>query len=616
MRSAGARRILGVMKPKYFSPILESALTTALLYLPIFFTISRFAQSPDGFELVETAVRGGVLHPSGMPLQAWLDRWTVWLFPNSPESVLSYSSFLASLLSAFTICFTLRVLKVSVWAAALATACFAFHPVLWGLSITPEKYALITLTEAAFFLAAVFTLEIGANRRAFWLLTLSLIAALAQHSALLILSPAYALLLFYGVRLKKIRPRDVVTMLGMLFMGTAAFYLSLPLLRTASVWPDWGRIDSVAGIWRHISRADYSYLKLHQDADANLRIMSGLKPFIAQIFGWSWIGPMAIFGLWAARREKILWCLALALIGGLDILELAQMPLLDVDIVMGYQERYQCLLLPILCLLWGLGWLGLEVKLKNKLKPVILGALTISLAYYGWQGWELNSKMNSSLIDGYRNEVGRELPPEAIFYSASDLVGFAGVPTEQGLRFPIKNLFGLEWYRDKTIPDLEPRLKGVIAKLSGENKNLKGLVKQAMAEGFTIAATEATRFLDDKEIMSHAEQIGLVWIFSGKTRALYSDRILHNTLQMCEDLAKVDEELPLNGIYFPREALSAYRFAFMGAGDELQARKWIEAAVGARGLAERLVPGVNPQVWHERCRNYTHALFLALRRTR
>lgn len=604
------------MKPKYFPLILESALVSALLYLPIFFTVSRFAQSPDGFELVETAVRGGVLHPSGMPLQAWLDRWTVWLFSSSPESVLSYSSFFVSLLAAFTICFTLRVLNVSGWAAALATACFAFHPVLWGLSITPEKYALIALAESAFFLAAIFTLKIDAGRRSFWFLTLALIAALAQHSALVILLPAYALLLFYGVRLKKIRPKDLAMTVSTLILGVAAFYISLPLLRTDSAWPDWGRIESLTEIWRHVSRADYSYLKLHQNTDAHLRVTSGLKPFFMQVFGWSWIGPMAILGLWAARREKILWCLVLTMIGGLDVLDLAQMPLLNLGVVNGYQERYQCLLLPVLCLLWGLGWLGLEKRLKGEIKPLVLAVLTISMGYYGWQGWALNSKMNSSLIDGYRTEVGRELPPEAIFYSASDLVGFSGVPTERGLRFPVKNLFGLEWYRDRTIPDLEPRLKEVMAKLSNENKNLSGLVKQAIADGYTIAATEATRFLDDDEIMKHAEQIGLIWLFSANTHELYSDRILHNTLKMCEGLEQVTEELPINGIYFPREALSAYRFAFMGAADMLEARKWIEAATRAREVAGVLSPGVKPKRWHERCHEYTQALFLALRRTR
>ena len=46
-------------------------LVTLVLLAP---TAARSPQTGDGAEIVATALRGGVLHPPGFPLQAWIDR--------------------------------------------------------------------------------------------------------------------------------------------------------------------------------------------------------------------------------------------------------------------------------------------------------------------------------------------------------------------------------------------------------------------------------------------------------------------------------------------------------------------------------------------------------------
>src|SRR6266446_2934856 len=54
-------------------PITSLAAAVAVFAL-LFPTLARTPQNGDGAELILTASRGGVPHPPGFPLQAWLDR--------------------------------------------------------------------------------------------------------------------------------------------------------------------------------------------------------------------------------------------------------------------------------------------------------------------------------------------------------------------------------------------------------------------------------------------------------------------------------------------------------------------------------------------------------------
>src|SRR5207248_1804010 len=100
-------------------------------------------QSGDGAELVRVALQGGVLHPPGFPLQAWLDRVLVALpgLRDRPALAIAALGLLAHAATAGLVVATLGELGAAATGALAGAAAFALFPTVWRLAVEPEVFA-------------------------------------------------------------------------------------------------------------------------------------------------------------------------------------------------------------------------------------------------------------------------------------------------------------------------------------------------------------------------------------------------------------------------------------------------------------------------------------------
>ena len=121
----------------------------------LFPTLARTPQSGDGAEIVTVALRGGVLHPTGFPLQAWIDRALVAIPGIPPALAIAAFGLMAHAAAAALIADALRRLGVASAPRVLAAAAFVLFPSLWTLAVEPEVFALAHLCLAVALWATV-----------------------------------------------------------------------------------------------------------------------------------------------------------------------------------------------------------------------------------------------------------------------------------------------------------------------------------------------------------------------------------------------------------------------------------------------------------------------------
>ena len=202
-------------------------------------------------------MRGGLAHPPGFPLQAWINHLGILLHPEQPARTLSLISLLYHFGALLFLQLTLLRLKLSRAVIVLAAFFFAFYPAVFDQAVQPEKYSLILLLQcAAFFYAAELTEKLNGSLS---LLPLSVITGLAfsQHYVAAATLPLFLSgLVIYGSK-PNAKPR-IRSLVITLFIPLT-FYCSLPLLRTRSIWPDWGFIQSENQVWRYLFSVTHGF---------------------------------------------------------------------------------------------------------------------------------------------------------------------------------------------------------------------------------------------------------------------------------------------------------------------------------------------------------------------
>ncbi len=119
---------------------------------PMLFLLAHHAHNPDSAEMMSTALYGGVMHPSGMPLQAWINPLFVRLSAEFPVWGLSFFSWLAHFASGFVLLRILRRLNFVFVARAFALVLYSYYHSLWYLALQAEKYTLLCLTILILFI--------------------------------------------------------------------------------------------------------------------------------------------------------------------------------------------------------------------------------------------------------------------------------------------------------------------------------------------------------------------------------------------------------------------------------------------------------------------------------
>ncbi len=592
-------------------------LVAFILLAPLLPLLAHFPQSPDGAEMVSVAVNGGVLHPSGIPLQAWINYFLVQVLPFAePGYILSFVSWLGGFGTVVFLLLLLRRLHVGPWAAAFAVAALVYSPVFALMSITPEKYTWLTFTQMFFvYVLARVILDRDSSGRTLCLLGMALGLAFAQHSANVILLPPF--LYVIGRSVLTAENRFVALRWGALALAVAGvvsggLYASLLWQRALVAWPDWGQLETLADVWNHVVRQDYGYVQLYHNSAPGENSISAPALLFKGLFGWHMAFLFVPLGMWAAFRDwgsrAVMGYLWMILLPGLAVLASTKMPSGDLNTVMGYQERYPILLLPLLTVFWAWGWKYVLERLRNH-ERMILGVAGALMAVHVGRSLNMHRVTDNNIVEIYRAQAARELDPYGVFWTGSDFTAFYGIPPASSsssaapIRYPLKALIGMDWYREKTLPQMAPALARI---LQGPNPpgSLDDLVRKALNEGFKITLTEPTRFLQNADLMAMAEQTGVLWNFSSGNNSLYTRSILENSVSLCGLFPKVWHGLPAEGLWFVREYLDSFKFAFLSAGDFFQSTMNLEGAAAARSVAEVLVPGRRPDEWVAKCDAY------------
>ena len=176
---------------KSFAKLIVFAVGGLLFFLLNRSYVSNSPLNPDGAELVMAAVRGGVLHPPGFPVQAWLDRIILACFNGNPARILSLFSLVSLSLSAIVMILIGSELSFAWVSCIFSVGTLCFHPVVRSLGLQPEKYSLTLLLFLVTVLASLRLLrkEVVPTRGQLLFLGAVFGTAMSQHIGLAICVP-------------------------------------------------------------------------------------------------------------------------------------------------------------------------------------------------------------------------------------------------------------------------------------------------------------------------------------------------------------------------------------------------------------------------------------------
>jgi hypothetical protein len=572
----------------------------------LFPTLARSAQSGDGVELVRVALAGGVPHPTGFPLQAWLDRIAVLVPLVTPAFRLALLDLLAHAATVFVASEILRRLDVRFTGRAACAAAFAVFPPVWELAVVPEVFSIANLLVACLVLhlVVVSTRSDGSIGRkdAVWVGALVGLAA-AQHPITLEAAPIF--MTTAGLVLRRPEGRGVrLALMALSFaLITLGLFASLPLLRSTSVWPDWGELSSAASVLEHALREEYGSFALTGAAPG--RTIDGLEVFASDLARYAAVTVIiALIGGAVLMRRRHRRIVAVGVLGmvlaGLLVLLRARMP--AELLAVGYLSKLDGPTVLGLAILGGFGVDAIQRQPGSWIPRRLLDGSVAALAVVSLGlGWSAADVSRDDTLDLVARGLSTELPRNAVYLAENDVESFMGVPTQGGVRYPISiGLLSRPWYIDTVAPHIEPRLKiSETPEASAES-----IVEQALSDGLSVASTneETVEGPGRKATLD-----GLLYITDGRDDPAYTAETAHAAIELC---SVVDElpALPADGHVFSRHFFHRFSRAYAGAATFFEAEGKSPPAASARAVEHALNDGKNPEAWIEACKLLTEEI--------
>jgi hypothetical protein len=469
---------------------LVPALCALLGLLP---TISPFAQSGDGYELVVTALKGGVLHPPGFPLQAWIDKLFISLPFRNPEFRISLVSYFSHVATVYFIADGLRRLKCGLPAQLLGGLAFGLFISMWVIGVAPEVFALthLTISLLTWFMVRLVLKEKGQTVSIGDAIGVGVLFGLALSQHLISSTSAVGFLsaLAFLYRRNRKFTAPAVSVFTTLLVASM-FYASLPLFATADLTPDWGDLSSPAKVLDHAVRAEYGIGRL--SAVAGARTFHGSVVLIKMLMEqWHLALILLAAGIIEITRSirfnsyvKAILLGQLAL-GGLLLLR-AQMQ--DEQLISEYiLMRFQGPFLIAAAVFLGLGF---QVLVSGAEEPpsrkVQLGMAAGFIILLFGMNFGSAKPPSQDVLGRFMDAVKLSLPKEAVYVTTSDVESFWGLSSERGIRFPIEaGMFTAGWYNKDILPRVEPRIDW-----SGQGRpTMETVVKGAGDQGLKVAST-------------------------------------------------------------------------------------------------------------------------------
>ena len=552
-------------------------------------TLARTPQTGDGAEIVATALRGGVLHPPGFPLQAWLDRAVVHIPGIEPALAIALLGLAAHAAACFLVAETLRLIGVGGLGRVMAVAAFALYPPGWSLAVQPEVFSLAHgLLAGILYLTVRIRATPSGTPSPAALVTLGLLGSLgaAQHPIALTALAALAAGARAGLRPGPRRGARALVLTLALVLPAAALYLSLPLLRTASPWPDWGLLRTPADVLRHVMRQDYGTFSL--SAASGPSMVSGLGVWIEDVArGWHVASLLAVLGLIELlRRPRLrpsLVPIAGTAVAGLALLALSRLPAQSYTAaVLGHVQGPMTLAGSLLI---GVGTQAVwSLRTTAAWRNVLAGLVAVAIGAWLALGWPEADVSADRTLELYARGIARELPDDAVYVTEGDVETFLGVPVGGGVRFPVSQpVASLRWYAERTAPRLEPRVLGPGTILD----DWASFLAACRSRGLPVASSSMTLIATPAGV---PELRGLLYV----ARAGSQQELTPGTIAAAIRLAPLADQLPVlprRGHAFSRFYVRRFARAYAGAAEALRRLGAPEPAARADSIALALDHG-------------------------
>ena len=579
-------------------PWLDSWLITAVIWLITVPTWAISPQSGDAAEQLMTALQGGVIHPPGFPLQSWLNRLFVLLPFGTPSYRISFLDSLGYACLAFALLEIQRLLGCDRASRIAGTAAAVFFPILWYLGVHPEVFSLANAAAALLLLQAVSlgTGKIEAGGWAAFFLGGGVALAWSQHTVTVFAFPACLASAYHILRVPKTRARHLA-ILGVSFLiPFCSLYASLILMGRNAVWPNWGPPRNLIEVINHLLRKDYGSFTLAMHLEGNntpptfgiLVLFSELWENWQVTLGLVFFGIFSLVGRDKKQPRSVSYAVLGNLLASLIFLCLAKAHFGPAS-SRAHLERFFGLALIPLAVLFGLGADSLRRWLPEGFRK---GALAIFVAVLFISSWEFADGSARMLTDLYREALALDLPNNAAYVAFSDLECDYGVPTENGIRFPVQaGDIGSDWYKQRVVAAVEPRFAGL-----GPFETMPDLIQLAHDKKIPIAS-------GDPFLLAHVNQTpelrGLLFFDAG-SQAMYTEQTVRSAIRLCPLISQF-VALPAEPTQFDRYIYDPFARAFQGASTYLETSGDLFHARVMQDISNSLKFGQYPETWRKLC---------------
>jgi hypothetical protein len=572
--------------------------------------LGRLAVSPqtgDGAEQIMTALQGGVLHPPGFPVQAWLNRVLIHFPVANPATRLALGSLFAHSASVFLISDSLRILGAGAFGCVAAALGYGFFPPSWYQALQPEVFGLTYFfLSLLYYLTLKFSFKSSLSIKEAIVFGVALGLSASQHLILVCAAPVIlvGLSLLYTRSKKNLKfPCFSVGLAGLL---TLALYGSLPLLRNESTWPNWGDLSTFKGWLTHLLREEYGTFNLM--ANNAQSQWNGLQILSYELLeNWAAFALAAGSGMWslirmsdAQRRRPLCWAFFGSLAVGSLFLVHAN-AIQDRPIATSILERFQGLVVIPLSILSGIGFDFASRHIKRtgfRVGSILAALIGLFLLMIG--NWNRTNCSEDNTSDVYLKTLSETMPQNSVYIGHSDMEGFYGIPVNGGKRrFPIdESLLAADWYKKRVLPALEPRLSFPV----DLPLTMQKVTEEALQKGMVIVSAHSALGRNQK---GKSELRGLYFYSDPYVDALVTRQTAEMAIKICPYLKDLGA-LPSRGHEVSRENRRVgFARAFHGATEYFKSSGQAQLMVLSHQIAESLTAAHHPKEWNSACDQLT-----------
>lgn len=234
----------------------------------------------DAGELAATACAGAVPHPPGYPLYAMLARAVVALPIAAPIVRLSALSAVTVALATYFVARASMAWTGRLSAGPLGGALFAFSLGVWSYATAAEVFGLHLAFVAALVHLAVAAARAPTLRSLQLFVLVAALAACHHHTVVFAVAPLLAFVARAVVRAigAAAARRALGSLVALALLGLAPYAYLVVAARRASL-AGWGDTTTLAGLARHVLRADYGTFQLAAGTHAGASFSATLRAF-------------------------------------------------------------------------------------------------------------------------------------------------------------------------------------------------------------------------------------------------------------------------------------------------------------------------------------------------